>query len=433
MWEGYVSRTSKSMSLFERAKRVLPAGVSYGIRYFEPYPFYTAKARGSKLYDVDGNEYVDFWLGHTALILGHSPPEVVKAVKKQLENGTQYGTSHELEVILAEQVAKMVPDVQMVRFTNSGTEANMYAVRLARAYTGKRKIAKFEGGWHGGYDALHVGVKYPFTLPESAGLTTGATEDTLLLPFNDIVGVKERLRREKEVAAVIIEPVLGAGGGIPAELEFLKALREFCNEREIVLIFDEVITGFRLAPGGAQQYYDVKSNITVFGKILGGGFPVGAFCGSREIMEWLDTALHKRPYSSYHGGTFAANPITMTAGLTTLKMLEDGRLINKLNVLGEKLRKETGRILEANGMATQVVGTSSLFNVHFTKDELKDANSVFRADKDRQIDYDLNLIENGVFVLPMHTAALSTVHSKTDIEKFLLTTEEYAKTAKKRK
>lgn len=423
----YASRTSRSRSLYERAKRVLPAGVSYGIRYFEPYPFYTARARGSHLYDVDGNEYVDFWLGHTALILGHSPPEVVEVVKRQLEIGTQYGTSHELEVDLAEQVAKMVPSTQMVRFTNSGTEANMYAVRLARAYTGKSKVAKFEGGWHGGYDALHVGVKYPFNLPESAGLTTGATEDTLLLPFNDAAAVEEKLRREPEVGALIVEPVLGGGGGIAAEGTFLRALRELCDKKNILLIFDEVITGFRLAPGGAQQYYNVLPDLTVFGKILGGGFPVGAFGGPREIMERLDTLVHKRPHFSFHGGTFAANPITMAAGLTTLRILEDGRFIDKLNTLGEKVRERMKMIFEENGAVAQVTGTSSLFNVHFTKERPKNANDVFRADRNKQIEYDLNLIANGVFVLPTHTAALSTAHSESDIEKLLSVTETYAR------
>jgi len=425
----YTSRTSKSRSLYERAKRVLPAGVSYGIRFFEPYPFYTARARGSHLYDVDGNEYVDFWLGHTALILGHSPPEVVEVVKRQLEIGTQYGTSHELEVDLAEQVAKMVPSAQMVRFTNSGTEANMYAVRLARAYTGKSKVAKFEGGWHGGYDALQVGVKYPFNLPESAGLTPGATDDTLLLPFNDAAAVEEKLRREPEVAALIVEPVLGGGGGIAAEGTFLRALRELCDKKDILLIFDEVITGFRLAPGGAQQYYNVLPDLTVFGKILGGGFPVGAFGGPREIMERLDTLVHKRPHFSFHGGTFAANPITMAAGLTTLRILEDGRFINKLKTLGEKVRERMRMIFEENGAAAQVTGTSSLFNVHFTKERPKNANDVFRADRNRQIEYALNLIANGVFVLPTHTAALSTAHSESDIEKLLSVTEMYARGA----
>jgi glutamate-1-semialdehyde 2,1-aminomutase len=429
MLKEYVSKTSKSKKLYERAKKVLPAGVSYGIRYFEPYPFYTAKAKGSKLYDVDGNEYIDFWLGHTALILGHSPPAVVDAVKRQTENGTHYGTSHELEIELAEQVVKMVSSTEMVRFANSGTEANMYATRLARAYTGRNKVAKFEGGWHGGYDALHIGVHYPFNIPESAGLTTGALQDTILLPYNDLEGVEEKLKNE-DLASIVIEPVLGAGGGIPVEKEFLKGLREFCDEKEILLIFDEVITGFRLAPGGAQQYYGIAPDITVFGKILGGGFPIGAFCGGRKIMERLDSLLHKRPHYSFHGGTFAANPITMTAGLTTLKILEDGQLISKLNILGDKIRKQLKEIFEGNGVNVQITGAGSLFNTHFTKEKIRDANATFRADRKKLVDYNLKLIENGVFFLPTHTGALSTAHSKADVEKLLSETEKYAKKCK---
>jgi len=433
MFDEYVSKTSKSKVLYERAKKVLPAGVSYGIRFFEPYPFYTAKAKGSKLYDVDGNEYIDFWLGHTALILGHSPKPVLDAVKKQLENGTHYGTCHELEIALAEQVAKMVPNVDMVRFTNSGTEANMYAVRLARAYTKKRKIAKFEGGWHGGYDTLHISVKYPFNIPESAGLTSGALQDTIVLPFNNIDGVRRKVKNNDDVAAIIIEPILGAGGGVSAEREFLKGLRELCDEKDILLIFDEVITGFRLAPGGAQQHFGVNSDITVFGKILGGGFPVGAFCGRKEIMEKLDTTVYERPNYAFHGGTFAANPITMTAGLTTLKILEDGKLIRKLNTIGGKIREELRTIFEKNEFDVQVTGEGSLFNVHFTKEEIKDANTVFRADRKKLLDYNLYLIANGTFFLPTHNGALSTAHSKSDIEKLFLETEKYAKNKSRQK
>jgi glutamate-1-semialdehyde 2,1-aminomutase len=426
MLEDYTSKTSKSKTLHERAKKVLPGGVSYGIRFFEPYPFYTVRARGSKLYDVDGNTYIDFWLGHTALILGHSPKTIVEAVRKQLENGTHYGTAHELEIALAEQVTRMVPNAQMVRFTNSGTEANMYATRLARAYTGRWKIAKFEGGWHGGYDALHTGVKYPFDMPESAGLTEGALQDTILLPFNDIEGVKEKLKGE-DVACIFVEPILGAGGGIPAKKDFLKGLREFCDEKGILLIFDEVITGFRLAPGGAQQYYGVKCDIAVFGKILGGGFAVGAFCGPKEMMERVDSRLFERPRFSFHGGTFTANPITMTAGIETLKILADGRQIDKLNRLGDKVRRRLREIFEAEGIEVQVVGASSLFNTHFTKDKVRDAHDVFKADRKKLIDYDLRLIEKGIFFLPAHTGALSTAHSEEDIEKLLSETQEYAK------
>jgi len=425
MSEEYVLRTPKSKSLYERAKKVLPAGVSYGIRHFEPYPFYTSKAKGSKLYDVDGNEYIDFWLGHTALILGHSHPTIMEAVEKQLRNGTHYGTPHELEIKLAEQVAEMVPSCEMMRFTNSGTEANMYATRLARTFTGKEKIAKFEGGWHGGYDALDVGVKYPFDIPESAGLTKGSLQDTVLLPFNNLEGVKAKLKNQ-QVASIIIEPVLGSGGGVPVENEFLKGLRELCDEKDILLIFDEVITGFRLAPGGAQEYYGVTPDLTVLGKILGGGFPIGAFCGSRKIMERLDSLAYKRPYYSFHGGTFAANPITMTAGLATLKALEDGRLIDRLNMLGEKTRKSLSSVFESHDIGARVTGVGSIFNVHFTREHVKDAVAAFKADKGKILKYDLRLIANGVFFLPGHNGALCTAHSETDMEKLFSETENYA-------
>lgn len=421
----YGSKTLKSKTLYNRAKKVLPAGVSYGIRFFEPYPFYTARAKGSKLYDVDGNEYVDFWLGHTALILGHSHFEIAKTVKEQLEKGTHYGTCHELEIQLAEQIARMVPNVEMVRFTNSGTEANMYATRLARAFTGRTKIAKIEGGWHGGYDALHVGVKYPFNIPESAGITEAATKDTILLPLNNLDEAEKRLKNEK-VASIIIEPILGAGGGIPAEKEFLRGLREFCDEKDILSIFDEVITGFRLAPGGAQQYYGVKADIVVFGKILGGGFPVGAFCGCKEIMERLDSRIYERPHYTFHGGTFTANPVTMAAGLKTLRILEDGVWIGKLNKFGERIRSELREIFEDNGVDVQVTGDSSLFCTHFTKEEVNDASTAYRADRKKLVNYHRAMIAKGIFFLPTHTGALSIAHSQEDIQKLFHETEKYA-------
>ncbi len=425
MADDYVSRTPRSRALYERAKKVLPSGVSYAIRYFEPYPFYVAGAKGSKLYDVDGNEYVDFWLGHTTLILGHNPPAVLDAVKKQLEKGTHYGTAHELEILLAEQVAKMVPSAEMVRFTNSGTEANMYAARLARTCTGKEKIVKFEGGWHGGYDALHTGVKYPFGLPESAGLTAGAVGDTIVLPFNDLNAVEQRLEKE-QIAAIFLEPVLGAGGGVPAEREFLKGLREFCDKKKILLIFDEVITGFRLAPGGAQQFYGVKPDITVLGKILGGGFPVGAICARTEIMQRLDTLFYKRPEFSFHGGTFTANPISMVAGLITLQQLESGEHIEKLNITGDKIRKKIQKIFDEQNVDVQTTGIGSIFNVHFTKNHVKNARDASVADRKQLIGYGLAMISNGIFFLPGHTMVISTAHSEADLEKLYLQTENCA-------
>lgn len=425
MDSAYVAKTARSRELYERAKRVLPAGVSYFLRYFEPYPFYTAKAKGSKLYDVDGNVYVDFWMGHYAHILGHSPPQIVKAVCEQIENGTHYGTCHELEIALAEQVVKLVPNIELVRFSNSGTEAIMYAVRLARAFTGKEKIVKFEGGWHGGYDGLHTAVKHPFNLPESNGITNGALKDTLVAPYNDLEETRRKIEKEN-VAAVIIEPVMGSGGCIPAELEFLKGLKEICQRNGILLIFDEIITGFRLAPGGAQEYFRINADIVVFGKILGGGFPIGAFAGRREIMEHLNPLIYERPKFSFHGGTFCGNPVTMTAGLAMLKTLEDGNIIKRLNKTGEKLRKDLTDIFERKNIDVHVTGASSLFHTHFTKEKVKDTNAAYRADRQRLQEYHEFLIRNGVFFLPTKSGAISNAHSEDDINKLLTKTEEYA-------
>jgi glutamate-1-semialdehyde 2,1-aminomutase len=351
---------------------------------------------------------------------------VIEAVRDQIEKGTHFGACHEFEILLAEQVRRMVPNARMTRFTNSGTEANMYAVRLARAFTGKRRIAKFEGGWHGGYDALQVGVKYPFDLPESAGLTNGATRDTVLLPYNDLEKTKKKLRKQ-DVACILIEPVLGAGGGVPAETQFLKGLREYCDEQGTLLIFDEVITGFRLAPGGAQQYFGVQADMIVLGKILGGGFPIGAFSGRDEIMERLDSVAIPRPNYSFHGGTFAANPVTMVAGLATLKQLADGALINKLNMTCTKIREELSSVFDSHRIKAKVVGAGSIFNTHFTDKAVTNASNVYTSDRRKLVDYNLTLIAKGLFVLPTHNSVICTKHSSADIEKLYTATENYSK------
>lgn len=423
-----MSRTVKSKKLYDRAKRVLPAGVSYFLRYMDPYPFYTARAIGSKLYDVDGNEYLDFWIGHYALILGHSPPKVVREVKKQLDKGSHYGTAHELEIALAEQVAKMVPAAQMIRFTNSGTEAVMYATRLARAVTRRDCVGKFEGGWHGGYDALHVAVKQPFDIAESGGLTKGALQDTVILPYNKIEPIR-KIIRTKKLAAVFVEPVMVSGGCIPAKGGFLEELKELCTENSTLLVFDEIITGFRLAPGGAQQLLGVKPDITVFGKILGGGFPIGAVGASRKIMEHMNPLVYQRPNFAFHGGTFTANPITMTAGLATLKALEDGRLINRMNKQADHLRRQLGDVFERGNMDVQVTGLGSLWHTHFSKEKIEEPNAVARADKEKLTRYHMHLMEKGVFFLPGKAGALSAAHSKADLEKLMSETESYTRTA----
>lgn len=426
MLDRYVSKTSKSKQMHKKAKRVLPSGVSYFLRYFDPYPFYAATAKGSKIVDVDGNDYIDFWLGHYALILGHSPPEIVNAVRQQIENGTHYGTCHELEIILAEQVVKMIPSAEMIRFTNSGTEAAMYATRLARTYTNREKIVKLEGGWHGGYDALHIAVSPPLDVPQSNGIMTGAQEDTIVIPFNDLEEVRKKLKKDN-IAAIIVEPVLGAGGGIPADKEFLKGLRELCSEKGALLIFDEIITGFRLAPGGAQQYYGILPDITVLGKIMGGGFPIGVIASRREIMEHMDPLLYERPEFSFHGGTFCGNPVSLTAGLTTLKLLEDGHLLNQLNRQGDKIRQQLYDIFEKGNIDVYITGVSSIFQTHFTREEVRDVRSAFQADRTKLTDYHMYLIANGVFFLPTKIGVLSRAHTKEDLNKILLETENYVK------
>ena len=427
MFKSYESKTPKSKRLYERAKKVLPAGVSYFIRFFEPYPFYVSNAYGSKIFDVDGNEYIDFWMGHYTHILGHNPASIRRAVGKQLERGIHLGVCHELEIALAEQVVKMLPSAEMIRFTNSGTEASMYATRLARAFTGKSKVVKFEGCWHGGYDALQLAVKPPLDVPETAGIPDEAVKNTVVAPFNDMETTRRRAKNQ-QIAAFILEPVLGSGGGIPAEKEFLKELKELCREKEALLIFDEVITGFRLSPGGAQEYFNVIPDLTILGKILGGGFPIGGIAGKREIMERLDATKFERPQLCFHGGTFCANPITTTAGLTMLRQLEDGSVIRRLNNRCTKLRRQLKEVFESRNIEVQITGEGSLFQTHFTGERIRDVRMASLANKRRRDDYCMNLMTNGVFFLPGKLGALSKAHTDADLDKLLSKTEEYAST-----
>jgi glutamate-1-semialdehyde 2,1-aminomutase len=430
----YESSTLRSRQLFEDAKKYLPGGVSYSIRYFEPYPFYVSRAYGRKLIDADGNEYTDYWIGHGAKIMGHNYPPVMEVIRKQLELGIHVGLPHEWEIRLAEQIHMMVPSIEKVRFTNSGTEANMYAVRLARAYTKRAAIAKFEGNWHGGYDTLHVAVSPPYD-KVYAGLTNGAIKDTIILPYNNLE-VVEKAVEKNEIAGIIVEPVAGAGGMIPAERQFLKALREICDKIGALLIFDEVITGFRLSAGGAQKVYGVIPDITTLGKIVGGGeFAVGAFGGRDEYME----LLNQLKYRDYHervfqGGTFSANMLMTSAGYTLLSELE-GRpeIYNHINALGEKLRKDIGEILERHSLG-YTTGIGSLVGVHFTPikpNDVKTAQTM--KDKEKPRKYFQHLLENNIIALTYENPQffISSAHTIDDIERLIQVTEEFAKNIKK--
>ncbi|MEM0456890.1 MAG: aspartate aminotransferase family protein [Nitrososphaerota archaeon] len=424
--ELYELRTQKSRALYNEAIKFLPGGVTYAIKYWEPYPIYVSKAKGSRIWDVDGNEYLDFWMGHAAIIMGHAYEPVIRAAREQLELGAHLGFCHEWEVKLAEIVTKAVPSVKLFRATNSGTEANMYAIRLARAYTGKNKIAKFEGHWHGGYDALHKAVNPPLDKPASLGLTDGVMNDTIVLPFNDLEGVRQRVKRE-DLACIILEPVMGSNGMIPADREFLKGLRELCDELGILLIFDEVITGFRLARGGAQEYYGVLPDITTFGKILGGGiFPAGGFGGREDIMELLDQRKRKHYEMSFHGGTYAGNPLTARAGYTLLSELTKGEVYPKINALGERARKGLEDVFSRYKVAIHVTGVGSLFAIHFTKEKPKDVRSAV-GDTKLARDYFHFLLNNNILCMKpsKQVFAPSVAHSEEDIERLLSVTEEF--------
>jgi len=427
----YERRTPKSRATYRRASKVLPGGVSYLIRDVEPHPFYVSEACGCTLKDVDGNVYTDYWLGHGALILGHAHPEVVEKLKEAVEGGTHYGYGHELEVKLAEEVVRCVPSAELVRFTNSGTEASMYAVRLARAYTGRSYVAKFEGGWHGGYDCLHKAVKPPFSMPESLGLLEEALEKTVVLRFNDLESVEEAFRRY-ELACVVVEPVLGSGGSIPAEPEFLKALRELCTENGALLVFDEVITGFRLSLGGAQEVYGVTPDLTILGKILGGGLPVGALCGREEYMELLDHRRHPKAWErSFHGGTFTANPATMTAGLATIRVLKRRGVYEHVDGLGEKLRRRLEEVFEDTGFEACTTGVGSMLSIHPMKERPKRPVELPEHKKLFLKTLHMWMLLHGVaYVGPGRVLMfLSTSHTEEDVEHVVEVVEELLRTA----
>ncbi len=417
----YLTRTPDSRAWFERAGRVLPGGVSYAIRDLAPYPFYVARASGSRLYDVDGTEYTDYWCGHGALLLGHAPKAVTDAACRQIALGSHFGFAHPLEVEVAELVTRLVPSAEMVRYTNSGTEANMYALNLARGYTGRTRIAKIEGGWHGGVECLQKAVKVPFEVDDSAGLNAHATADTVALPFNDLEAAARALARE-DLACLVVEPMMGAAGCITADREYLLGLRDLTSRHGTLLVFDEVITGFRVSTGGAQQYYDVTPDITVLGKILGGGFPIGALCGRREVFERLD---HRRFAGKnervFQGGTFSANPVSLAAGLVTLKALEDGRVHRQLDGLASRLRTGLTEAFAARGITAAVTGLGSAIGVHFRASAPRNAREAAEDDAALSGAYFDHMRDRGIAYLSpgLPHMFISAAHTEADIDWFV--------------
>lgn len=406
-----------SKQLFEESKKFLPGGVDSPVRAIKPYPFFAEKAEGSKLTDVDGNSYIDYCLAYGPMVLGHSNPEVVSEVKKQLVKGSAYGVPTEKEIELAKMVVNRVPCADMVRFVNSGTEATMSAIRLARAAKSKNKIIKFEGAYHGAHDCVLVkSGSGAAGLPDSPGVPEETTRNTLLIPFNSEEAVIEIINKNKEsIAAIIIEPIMGNVGLIPPKNGFLEFLRKITLENDITLIFDEVITGFRIAQGGAQEYFKVTPDLVTFGKILGGGFPMGAIAGKKEYMEMIAPSG-----SVYQAGTFNGNPISITAGLATLKQL-DQQFYSDMNSKGNNFREGINNVLEDNNLNYQVAGLSSMFQIYLTDKTVWNYNDAKTADTDKFETYFKTLLKGGVFVPPsqFECCFLSKMHDAEDIDKTL--------------
>ena len=418
-------KTPKSKELFERAKKVIPGGVHANLRYHAPYPFHVARAEGCKVYDVDGNVYDDYWIGHGALILGHCNPVIKKAVEEQLEKGWHFGLTHEKHIELAERIVGMVPHAEKVRFANTGTEANLFCIRLARAFTGRDYIAKFEGGWHGGYDPLNVKVHYPWDRPNPTGLTAGSLKDTITLPYNYLEGVQERIKgRERNIACIIVEPFLGAGGFIPAEKEFLQGLREITLKYGIVLIFDEVISGFRLAPGGAAEYYGVKPDISVFGKALSGGFPIGAIAGRADILDLMSPFTDGERRVA-QGGTFCGNPLSMVAGIAELDQLKDGKYLKEAGELGNSVRRGLRDII---GDRAHVLGIHCATVVHFTDKVPKNAVEAATPRNTRKSKFlKMAFLTKNIYFVEGMRGYTVPVHSNAQINKLFEVTREFVK------
>jgi len=414
----------RSNKLFNKAKNLLPGGVSSPVRAISPYPFYTESASGSKLTDIDENTYIDYCMGYGPLILGHNHPAIKAAITNQLDNGWLYGTPTEMEVDLAQRISLNYLSINMVRFVSTGTEATMGAIRAARGYTGKTKIIKIEGGFHGAHDAVLVKAGSGATTlgaPDSLGIPRDVTKHTLQVPFNDIESMAQAMDSYSgEVAAVIMEPVMGNIGPILPKEGYLEEVRALTKENDIVLIFDEVITGFRLAMGGAQEYYDVTPDMTTIGKILGGGLPIGAIGGKKEIMEQISPAG-----KVYQAGTFNGHPLSLAAALTTLDVLEKEKVHENVNQMGDSLRAWLRDSVNDLGLDYNVSGVGSMFKIFFGPSPAN-YQEALKCDKQGYFDFFHRMLDSGVFLPPsqFETNFLSAAHTEEDLNKTVEAYEE---------
>lgn len=419
----------KSKALFEKAKTFIPGGVNSPVRAFRAVggdPLFIRKAKGAYLYDEDGNAYVDLINSWGPMILGHAHPQVEEAVKEALSDSPSFGAPTAREVEIAERICAMVPSVEKVRMVNSGTEATMSAVRVARGFTGRDKIIKMEGCYHGHGDSFLIAAgsgAITFGVPDSPGVTSGTARDTLLAPYNDLKAV-ERLIDENPgaIAAIILEPVAGNMGCVAPLPGYLEGLRQLCDRHNIVLIFDEVMTGFRLAPGGAQEKYGVLPDMTTLGKIIGGGFPVGAYGGRKEIMDAVSPAG-----PVYQAGTLSGNPVAMAAGLAMLKYLDENRSIYEaIDRITASIVSGLEQQIRAKNLAATINRVGSMFTLFFTSEKVVDFNTAQTSDTKKFGVYFREMLQRGIYLAPSQYEALFVSHAITPavVEQILKASEE---------
>jgi len=410
----------RSMALYRRALEMIPGGVNSPVRAFKAIgipPTFIERAKGSKIWDVDRNEYVDYVGSWGPMILGHAHPRVVSALKKMIPKGTSFGASTPLEVELAAKVKKAFPSMELVRMVSSGTEAVMGAIRVARGYTGRDKIIKFEGCYHGHGDSLLVKAgsgAATFGIPDSLGVPGDLARHTLTAPYNDLESVKALVGQNPGgIACIIVEPVAGNMGVVLPETGFLEGLRKLCDEEGIILLFDEVITGFRVAYGGAQELYGIKADLTCLGKIIGGGLPVGAYGGKRGIMEKV------APLGGvYQAGTLSGNPLAMTAGIATLELLKSKKAYQDLEKKTLYVTEKISECAEERGIPFTINRATGVFTLFFTKGPVKDYRTAKSSDAKRFAQFFIEMMDQGIYLPPSQFEAwfISLAHTQKDLD-----------------
>ncbi len=424
--ERYQKTFAKDRELSQTAHQLFPDGVTHDSRYMEPFPVYVSKAEGAKKWGVAGKEFIDYWAGHGALLLGHNPPEIVAAVTRQMQRGTHYGACHPLELEWGKLVRQLIPSAERIRFVSSGTEATLMAIRLARTYTGKKKVLKFIGHFHGWHDSLILGAYPPFDA-NVPGIPKAVTDITCLCPPNDIDAVEKLLKSDTDIACVILEPTGASFGIVPTNGAFLEQLRELTRDYGVLLIFDEVITGFRVAPGGAQAYYGVTPDMTTLAKILAGGLPGGALVGKKAVMELLSMKAEEHGLKMPHPGTFNANPLSAAAGIAMLNIVKTGKPYKQANHIAQQLRDKLNSLIDSYGLDWVVYGEFSGIKLLIGHGE-KDVRAVdfnpydwdyrkLKGGNDEQLLKPLRcgLLLNGV-ELASNGGMTTAAHSETDVE-----------------